>query len=69
MESPAITHLYGCKLAPCTCSPISRIRLLEHIKRVHAEDPRIVSQVTKEIETLRKAAVIYTHSPHLLTLP
>ena len=69
MEYSALTHLHGCKLAPCTCSPNSRILLLEYVKLVHAENPRIVAQITLAIETLRKAAVIYTHSPHLLSSP
>jgi hypothetical protein len=60
------THLNGCKVTPCTCSPVSRIRLLEYLKMLHTGDPKLVESLEKEIQTLKKVAVIYTHSPHLV---
>lgn len=68
MEILLTTHLDGCRINPCRCSPNSRIHLFENAKRVHAVDPHIVGRISQEIETLRKVAVIYTHSPHLLGL-
>lgn len=67
MESHYVTHLHGCKIKPCKCSPNSRLLLLEYIRDVHKEDPVVVAQMTREIEILRKIAVMYTQSPHLFT--
>lgn len=60
-----LTHVSPCNGSPCSCSPNSRIHILEYLKATHADNPALTKLIQDYIETLKKAAVIFTHAPHL----
>lgn len=60
------THTGECRARlPCKCSPITRIRLFTFLRDEYMGRPEILKLIDAESETLRKAAVMYTHTPHM----